>query len=38
MLPEMNEARSALASLALPEWLYAIGCYNDKSHLASVEK
>jgi influenza virus NS1A-binding protein len=38
MLPEMNEARRALAAVALPDGIYAIGGYDGKSYLASVEK
>ena len=38
MLPEMNEARRALATVALPDGIYAIGGYDGKSYLASVEK
>jgi hypothetical protein len=38
MLPEMNEARRALATVALPDGIYAIGGYDGKQYLASVEK
>lgn len=38
MLPEMNEARRALAAVALPDGIYAIGGYNGKEYLSSVEK
>ena len=38
MLPEMNEARRALAAVALPDGIYAIGGYDGKSYLASVER
>lgn len=38
MLPEMNEARRALASVALPDGIYAIGGYDGKQYLNSVEK
>ena len=30
MLPEMNEARRALAAVALPDGIYAIGGYDGK--------
>jgi influenza virus NS1A-binding protein len=38
MLPEMNEARRALAAVALPDGIYAIGGYDGKQYLDSVEK
>jgi hypothetical protein len=38
MLPEMNEARRALAAVALPDGIYAIGGYDGKQYLSSVEK
>ena len=30
MLPEMNEARRALATVSLPDGIYAIGGYDGK--------
>jgi len=38
MLPNMNEARRALAAVALPDGIYAIGGYDGKQYLSSVEK
>lgn len=38
MLPEMTEARRALAAVALPDGIYAIGGYDGKQYLSSVEK
>ena len=37
-LPEMNQARRALAAVALPDGIYAIGGYDGKQYLSSVEK
>ena len=34
----MNEARRALAAVALPDGIYAIGGYDGKQYLDSVEK
>jgi hypothetical protein len=34
----MNECRRALALVALPDGIYAIGGYNGHSYLSSVEK
>eukprot|EP00349_Pseudokeronopsis_sp_Brazil_P012382 CAMPEP_0202978792 /NCGR_PEP_ID=MMETSP1396-20130829/85117_1 /ASSEMBLY_ACC=CAM_ASM_000872 /TAXON_ID= /ORGANISM="Pseudokeronopsis sp., Strain Brazil" /LENGTH=313 /DNA_ID=CAMNT_0049717921 /DNA_START=1420 /DNA_END=2358 /DNA_ORIENTATION=- len=38
MLPEMNQARRALAAVALPDGIYAIGGFDGKHYLDSVEK
>lgn len=38
MLPEMNEARRALAAVALPDGIYAIGGYDGTKYLDTVEK
>lgn len=38
MLPEMNEARRALAAVALPDGIYAIGGYDGNKYLSTVEK
>ena len=37
-LAPMNEARRALAVVALPDGIYAIGGYDGKQYLSSVEK
>jgi influenza virus NS1A-binding protein len=34
----MNEARRALAAIALPDGIYAIGGYDGRQYLATVEK
>lgn len=34
----MNECRRALSLVALPDGIYAIGGYNGKRYLSSVEK
>ena len=38
VLPEMKQARRALAVVALPDGIYAIGGYDGKQYLATVEK
>ena len=38
MLPALNEPRRALSLVALPDGIYAIGGYNGKEYLSSVEK
>lgn len=38
ILPPMNECRRALALVALPDGVYAIGGYNGHTYLSSVEK
>ena len=37
-LPSMNEPRRALSAVALPDGVYAIGGYNGKEYLDTVEK
>ena len=37
-LPPMKEARRALTAVALPDGVYAIGGYNGKDYVRSVEK
>jgi len=37
-LPPMQEARRALAAVALPDGIYAIGGYDGRQYLATVEK
>lgn len=34
----MNEGRRALAAIAMPDGIYAIGGYNGKDYIASVER
>lgn len=34
----MNEGRRALAAIAMPDGIYAIGGYNGKDYISSVEK
>lgn len=34
----MKEARRALAAVALPDGIYAIGGYDGRQYLATVEK
>lgn len=34
----MNQARRALATVALPDGIYAIGGYDGKQYLSTVEK
>jgi hypothetical protein len=38
MLPSLKEHRRALSLVALPDGVYAIGGYNGKDYLSSVEK
>ena len=38
MLPPMIEARRALAAVVLPDGIYAIGGYDGRQYLATVEK
>lgn len=38
ILPPMKETRRALTAVALPDGIYAIGGYNGKDYVASVEK
>ena len=38
VLPNLREHRRALALVALPDGVYAIGGYNGKDYLSSVEK
>ena len=38
MLPPMTEARRALAAVSLPDGIYAIGGYDGKQYLSTVEK
>ena len=38
LIPNMNEHRRALELVALPDGLYALGGYNGKEYLSSVEK
>jgi len=38
MLPPMKEARRALAAVVLPDGIYAIGGYDGRQYLATVEK
>jgi len=38
MLPPMKESRRALAAVALPDGIYAIGGYDGRQYLSSVEK
>lgn len=38
MLPDMNSSRRALAAVALPDGIYAIGGYDGQQYLSSVEK
>lgn len=37
-LPPLQEYRRALSLVALPDGVYAIGGYNGKDYLSSVEK
>jgi len=37
-LPPMRELRRALTAVALPDGIYAIGGYNGKDYVATVEK
>jgi influenza virus NS1A-binding protein len=37
-MPPMQEARRALAAVALPDGIYAIGGYDGRQYLATVEK
>lgn len=34
----MNEGRRALAAVAMPDGIYAIGGYNGKDYISSVER
>lgn len=34
----MNEGRRALAAVSMPDGIYAIGGYNGKDYISSVEK
>lgn len=38
LLPPLKEHRRALSLVALPDGIYAIGGYNGKEYLATVEK
>ena len=38
MLPPMTDARRALAVVAIPDGIYAIGGYDGSKYLATVEK
>ena len=38
LLPPMKEARRALAVVVLPDGIYAIGGYDGRQYLATVEK
>jgi influenza virus NS1A-binding protein len=38
MLPPLKEHRRALSLVALPDGVYAIGGYNGKDYLSSVER
>jgi len=38
MLPPMSDARRALAIVAMPDGIYAIGGYDGQKYLATVEK
>ena len=38
LLPPMKEARRALAAVVLPDGIYAIGGYDGRQYLATVEK
>jgi hypothetical protein len=38
LLPNLNEHRRALSVVAMPDGIYAIGGYNGKEYLSSVEK
>lgn len=37
-IASMNEGRRALAAIALPDGIYAIGGYNGKDYISSVER
>lgn len=34
----MNEGRRALAAIAMPDGIYAVGGYNGKDYISSVER
>ena len=34
----MNEGRRALAAVAMPDGIYAIGGYNGKDYISTVER
>lgn len=38
MVAPMNEGRRALAAVAMPDGIYAIGGYNGKDYIDSVER
>ena len=38
LLKSLKEHRRALALVALPDGIYAVGGYNGKEYLSSVEK
>ena len=38
LIASMKEARRALAAVALPDGIYAIGGYNGKEYINTVEK
>jgi N-acetylneuraminic acid mutarotase len=38
LISSMKEARRALAAVTMPDGIYAIGGYDGKQYLASVEK